>query len=273
MNKLFNVRVLVGVVIAGFGIGMSMVFALNAPPNHVPYSPPPASSEGPKGKVPTVAVASAAVASAAVASAAVASAAVAPTAIATPTIEHYWYLTKVTAGYSYRVTRLIGIAASFYTSRQDCESVKSRWAHDARHESPGIRGLLAEKQVEDSINCVEDASPVWKGLRPEKRWFLFPGVEPEAYGLTKSKSKTSCTVKLAITSSGYMSGWNFENLHDCSENFPLWTRSVVEAQSSWRKMAGSGLWARTDKKEGAEAYEQGYICMACVRGNSAAFSP
>jgi len=184
-------------------------------------------------------------------------------------VEHYWYLTKVTGwGGSYSATNYIGIASRLYTNSSDCESSKSRWAHGARNAYAGMKGLLAEKQVEDAYNCVQDASPVWKGIGPEKRWFLFAGVEPEAYSFTKQSSRTRCTVNLAILSSWYMSGWNFESLQGCAKNFPLWTRSYKDAQPSWKAMAGSGFWARTDKQEGAEAYEQGYSCMACVRGNA-----
>jgi hypothetical protein len=186
--------------------------------------------------------------------------------------EHYWYLTKVTGwGGSYLATNYIGVAARLYTNSGDCESTKSRWAQESRHAYAGLKGLLAEKQVEDVYNCVQDTSSVWKGLRPEKRWFLFAGTEPEAYAFKKPSSRTHCTVNLAILSSGYMSGWNFESLQGCGKNFPLWTRSHKEPQPSWKAMAGSGFWARTDKQEGAEAYEQGYSCMACVRGSAPIF--
>jgi hypothetical protein len=184
-------------------------------------------------------------------------------------VEHYWYLTKVTGwDGSYSATNYIGIAARLFTNSSDCESTKSRWAHWARNAYTGLKGLLAEKQVEDAYNCVQDTSPVWKGIRPEKRWFLFAGVEPEALAFTRQSSRTRCTVNLAILSSGYTSGWNFESLQGCAKNFPLWTRFHKETQPSWQAMAGSGFWARTDKKEGAEAYEQGYSCMSCVRGNA-----
>lgn len=184
-------------------------------------------------------------------------------------VEHYWYLTRVTGwGGSYTATNYIGIAAGLYRNSSDCESSKGRLAQASRHAYTGLKGLLAEKQVEDAYNCLQDTSSVWKGLRPEKRWFLFAGAEPEAYLYPRHKDRTRCTVDLAITSSGYMSGWNFETLQDCSKNFPLWTRSYKEAQSSWQRMAGTGLWARTDEREGAEAYEQGYLCMACIRGDA-----
>src|SRR5229473_2712212 len=114
MKKPFDVPVLVGIFIAGVGVGVWMVFALNARPNHAPSTPLQAATEGPKGKASTVAVAPAA----------------SPVLTPAPAAEHYWYLTKVTGwSGSYGTTKFIGIAASFYSSSHDCESVKSRWAH------------------------------------------------------------------------------------------------------------------------------------------------
>lgn len=255
MKKPLNVPILVGIIIAAFGVGMWMAFALNARTNYAPSEAAPSATEAPKRKAATVAFVPAATS---------------PVPTPAPTAQHYWYLTKVSGwGGNYGATNYIGVASRLYPSLSDCESTKIRWAREARHAYAGMKGLLAEKQVEDAYNCVEDTSPVWKGLRPEKRWFLFAGVEPEAYAFTKPKGRTRCTVNLAITSSRYMSGFNFETLQGCSKNFPLWTRSDKEAQSSWQGMAGSGFWARTDKKEGAEAYEQGYACLACVRGDAA----